>query len=306
MILGVAGKMGPTLAGLAKPPRPTAASSASPASATAGVKDWLQARGVETINCDLLDRSRDQGAAEGAEHRLHGRPQVRRRGRPVADLGDERACAGAGRAGLPALADRGVLDRLRLSLRARRRQGRDRGRGAERRPANTPVLRRPRAHVRVFLAQASARRAGCSGSTTRSTCATACCTTSRRKVRTGEPIDVSLAMSTSSGRAMPPRRRCAASAHCTAPTSPINVSGHEIIAVRDLAREIRRPLRPRAGAYRQGSSRRLADRHVEGRELFGLPVVDTEQLIAWTADWVSRAMPSLGKPTKYEVRDGRY
>ena len=41
-------------------------------------------------------------------------------------------------------------------------------------------------------------------------------------------------------------------------------------------------------------------------KLFGLPIVDTEQLIGWTADWVSRSMPSLGKPTKYEVRDGRY
>ena len=41
-------------------------------------------------------------------------------------------------------------------------------------------------------------------------------------------------------------------------------------------------------------------------KLFGLPVVDTGQLIAWTADWVARAMPSLGKPTRYEVRDGRY
>ena len=44
----------------------------------------------------------------------------------------------------------------------------------------------------------------------------------------------------------------------------------------------------------------------QATKLFGLPVVDTAQLIAWTADWVARAMPSLGKPTKYEVRDGRY
>jgi hypothetical protein len=29
-------------------------------------------------------------------------------------------------------------------------------------------------------------------------------------------------------------------------------------------------------------------------------------LIKWTADWVQRNMPSHGKPTKYEVRDGRY
>ena len=41
-------------------------------------------------------------------------------------------------------------------------------------------------------------------------------------------------------------------------------------------------------------------------KLFGLPIVDTQRLIKWTADWVMRSMPSLGKPTKYEVRDGRY
>ena len=50
-----------------------------------------------------------------------------------------------------------------------------------------------------------------------------------------------------------------------------------------------------AGWRRRGLATKLVD-----------ACIDTAQLIAWTADWVARSMPSLGKPTKYEVRDGRY
>jgi hypothetical protein len=39
---------------------------------------------------------------------------------------------------------------------------------------------------------------------------------------------------------------------------------------------------------------------------FGGPRVPLERMIAWTADWLSRGMVSHGKPTHYEVRDGRY
>jgi hypothetical protein len=29
-------------------------------------------------------------------------------------------------------------------------------------------------------------------------------------------------------------------------------------------------------------------------------------MLDWTADWVMRGQPSLGKPTHFETRDGKY
>src|SRR4029077_6969627 len=57
MILGVAGKMGPTLAGLAKAALPDRRIIGGARFRDPRVKDWLQARGIETINCDLLDET---------------------------------------------------------------------------------------------------------------------------------------------------------------------------------------------------------------------------------------------------------
>src|SRR3954451_4569426 len=57
MILGVAGKMGPTLAGLAKAALPGRRVVGVARFSDADMKQWLQARGIETMNCDLLDES---------------------------------------------------------------------------------------------------------------------------------------------------------------------------------------------------------------------------------------------------------
>jgi hypothetical protein len=126
------------------------------------------------------------------------------------------------------------------------------------------------------------------------------------KVLQGKPIDVSLGHVNFiwQGDASAQALRCLA--HCDTPTSPINVSGHEILAVRDLAAKLGRRLgRDPIIVGREEPTAWLTDTS-QATKLFGLPIVGTEQLIAWTADWVARAMPSLGKPTKYEVRDGRY
>src|ERR1700674_852558 len=57
MVLGVAGKMGPTLAGLAKAASPDRRVIGVARFSDPGVKDWLTARGIETVACDLLDQA---------------------------------------------------------------------------------------------------------------------------------------------------------------------------------------------------------------------------------------------------------
>ena len=39
---------------------------------------------------------------------------------------------------------------------------------------------------------------------------------------------------------------------------------------------------------------------------FGRPRISAEQMIGWTADWVMRGGGTLGKPTHFETRDGRF
>ena len=40
--------------------------------------------------------------------------------------------------------------------------------------------------------------------------------------------------------------------------------------------------------------------------LYGKPTVSIDELIRWTANWLMEEKKLLGKPTHFEVRDGKY
>jgi nucleoside-diphosphate-sugar epimerase len=94
-------------------------------------------------------------------------------------------------------------------------------------------------------------------------------------------------------------------AHCTSPTTPINVSGPKT-SVRWLAEEFgRRFSKKPSFSGQEAKTAWLIDTAAADR-LLGAPRVPIQTMIDWVADWVTRGGPSLGKPTHFETRDGKY
>ncbi|HXO69777.1 MAG TPA: NAD(P)-dependent oxidoreductase [Bradyrhizobium sp.] len=305
MILGVAGKMGPTLAGLAKAALPERHIIGVARFSDLGVKDWLQARGIETINCDLLD-----------EAALRGLPQapniVFMAGRKFGAEGDL-SLTWAMNAHVPALVAQ-AFSRSRIvafSTGCVYPFVPVDGKGADEAVAPNPPGEYAQSCVgRERMFEYFSRAFSTPGRLFRLNYAIdmryGVLHDIASKVAHGKPIDVSLGHVNFiwQGDAAAQALRCLA--HCEVPTSPINVSGHEILCVRDLAAKLGALLqREPVLVGSEQPTAWLTDTSL-ATGLFGLPVVDTAQLIRWTADWVARSMPSLGKPTKYEVRDGRY
>lgn len=94
--------------------------------------------------------------------------------------------------------------------------------------------------------------------------------------------------------------------HCAAPPFVLNVTGPETLSVRALAERFgvlfgRAPVFVGAEAPTA-----LLSNAAKAQDLFGPPRVSVDQVVEWTAQWVMQSGATLNKPTHFEVRDGNF
>jgi nucleoside-diphosphate-sugar epimerase len=99
----------------------------------------------------------------------------------------------------------------------------------------------------------------------------------------------------------------AALVHATAPEPyVVNVAGPDVLRVRDLAAALGARLGVEPVLTGAEASDALLSHGTRMHELLGDPLLPLDTLLDWVADWVARDGTLLGKPTSFEKRDGRF
>jgi nucleoside-diphosphate-sugar epimerase len=127
-----------------------------------------------------------------------------------------------------------------------------------------------------------------------------------RKVRDAESVDVTMGHVNViwQGDANAIALRCLR--HCTTPAEPLNVTGPETASIRALAHAFGERFGTPATIVGEEAPTALLSDASRALARFGPPTVPLETLVAWQADWLARGMPTLAKPTGFEVRDGSF
>ena len=127
-----------------------------------------------------------------------------------------------------------------------------------------------------------------------------------QKVWLGVPIDLAMGFANVIWQADANAMALCLLDSATSPANIVNLAGPETIQIRSVAQRFGELL---GRTVRFTGSERPDALLSNGHKIYALvgrPRIDIDQMIRWTADWIRRGGPTHNKPTHFEVRDGKF
>jgi nucleoside-diphosphate-sugar epimerase len=309
IVLGVAGKMGPTLARMARRAMTTAGVSRRVIGVSRFSSDdaraALERHGVETIACDLLK--------EEALAALPDAPAiVYMAGRKFGSTGDE-PFTWAMNTHLAALVSRRYASSRIAAFSTGNVYGlAPRGLGGSR-EGDTPAPVGEYAMSclgRERMFEYFSREQGTPVSLLRLNYAVemryGVLVDLAQRVQGREPIDLSMGYFNVIWQGDANAMALASLAEAASPAAVLNIAGPEELSVRATCEELAQRLGVDVTFSGREANDAILSNGARALARFGPPRVDAQQALAWTADWVRRGGASLGKPTHFEAREGKF
>jgi len=127
-----------------------------------------------------------------------------------------------------------------------------------------------------------------------------------RKVWMGEPVDLANGFFNCIWQGDANEMILRALSLASSPASAWNLTGAGVISVRDVARRLVKLLNKSPQFTGRETGTALLSNPTKLHSTLGPPSTSLENILRWTAHWVKSGGRDLGKPTHFEVRDGRY
>ncbi len=90
------------------------------------------------------------------------------------------------------------------------------------------------------------------------------------------------------------------------PPAVLNLTGPETVSVRWIAKRFGEHFGVEPALEGIESENALLNNATRCHRIFGYPSVSVEQMIEWTAEWIRTGGATLNKPTHFEARDGKF
>jgi nucleoside-diphosphate-sugar epimerase len=94
--------------------------------------------------------------------------------------------------------------------------------------------------------------------------------------------------------------------HCQSPPLVLNLTGPETVSVRYIASRFAGRFGVETAFEGEEADTALLSNAAKAHRLFGYPAITLDEMIEGVANWIAAGGPTLAKPTHFETRDGKF